>query len=300
MGQCISNTLPANGLDLHYLQWGDAASGKPPAVLVHGTGFCAATWRPVAHTLAADYVVYAYDRRAHGRTTAPSDGYDFRDFADDLLAFIDALQLRDVYGIGHSAGGADVLLAAALRPDAFARVFVHEAPVGDPAEQTDAGEGLNEEARLHLQDRANRRAEFLSREDAFARYASREPFNRWRPAILREYIEHGFTEGADGIVRLSCAPDNEVRMLEALMLLSLQRYRGDGRGDPFAVVPQITCPVAASVSADSDPRYHRGAEVLRRRLPHTRAVEIPGVQHCAPQEDPEAMTAALQAFARDG
>ncbi len=300
MEQCFTANIPVNGIDLHYLRWGDPASAKPPAVLVHGTGFCAATWRAVAEALSDAYVVYAYDRRAHGRSSAPATGYDFRDFADDLLAFLDALDLHHVYGIGHSAGGADVLLAAALRPDAFARVYVHEAPVGDPAEQTDPGEGLNEEACLHLRDRANRRAEFLSRDDVFARYGSREPFDRWRPDILREYIEHGFKEGADGIVRLACTPDNEARMMEPLMLLSLQRYRGDGRGDPFAELPRITCPVVASVSGGSDPRYHRGSEVLRRRVPQTRAVSIPGIYHCAPQEDPDALAAELHRFARAG
>lgn len=297
MVEPATGVVDANGLHVHYLRWGDPTDGKPAAVLVHGTGFCAATWRAVAERLADTYVVYAYDRRGHGRTNTPDGGYEFRDFADDLLAFLNVLNLRDVYGIGHSAGGADVLLAATADPGRFARVFVHEAPAGDPAEQTDPGTGLTEEMRLRLRERANRRAEFLSRDDVFARYVSREPFNRWQPEILREYIEHGFEEGPDGIVRLRCHPDVEARMLVPLMLLALRRYRGDERGDPWAALPQLACPVTVSVGGESPARYHAGAEVVLRRVPHARRVELDAVHHCAPQEAPEALAAAIRAFA---
>ncbi len=53
---------------------------------------------------------------------------------------IDALDLRDVYGIGHSAGATDLLLAAKLRPERFTRLFVMEPTVMDPRAARDAGD----------------------------------------------------------------------------------------------------------------------------------------------------------------
>ena len=50
--------------EIAMLQWGE--SGRPPALLVHGTGFVADVWDEVARELASSYTVYALDRRGHG------------------------------------------------------------------------------------------------------------------------------------------------------------------------------------------------------------------------------------------
>ena len=44
---------------------------KPPALLVHGTGFVANVWDEVARELASTYTVYALDRRGHGASHKP-------------------------------------------------------------------------------------------------------------------------------------------------------------------------------------------------------------------------------------
>ena len=95
------------------LQWGE--SGRPPALLLHGTGFVAHVWDEVARELASTYTVYALDRRGHGASHKPG-AYHFLDYAQDVCHVIDALDLRDIYGIGHSAGATDLLLAAKLLP----------------------------------------------------------------------------------------------------------------------------------------------------------------------------------------
>jgi len=46
------------------VRWGDG--DKPPALLLHGTGFCADVWDELARDLASNYAVYALDRRGHG------------------------------------------------------------------------------------------------------------------------------------------------------------------------------------------------------------------------------------------
>jgi pimeloyl-ACP methyl ester carboxylesterase len=55
--------------EIAMLQWSE--SGKPPALLVHGTGFVADVWDEVARDLASTHTVYALDRRGHGASHKP-------------------------------------------------------------------------------------------------------------------------------------------------------------------------------------------------------------------------------------
>ena len=88
------------GARIALARWGEAGSGKPPALLVHGTGFVAEVWDEVATALASTYTVYALDRRGHGASDKPAAGqYHFADFALDLCAVIETLDLADIFGV---------------------------------------------------------------------------------------------------------------------------------------------------------------------------------------------------------
>ncbi|MDL4816630.1 alpha/beta fold hydrolase [Actinomadura opuntiae] len=54
------------------------------------------------------YRCLTFDRRGHGRSDRPSGGYDVDTLADDLAAFLEHLDLRDVILVGHSTGGAEI------------------------------------------------------------------------------------------------------------------------------------------------------------------------------------------------
>jgi pimeloyl-ACP methyl ester carboxylesterase len=51
----------------------------------------------------------SFDRRGHGRSERPRDGYVFERLVDDLAAVIEHLDLRDITLIGHSLGGAEAM-----------------------------------------------------------------------------------------------------------------------------------------------------------------------------------------------
>ena len=50
----------------------------------------------------------AHDRRGHGRSSQPWDGYEMDTYADDLAALTSALDLKDAIHVGHSTGGGEV------------------------------------------------------------------------------------------------------------------------------------------------------------------------------------------------
>ena len=128
-------------------RWGEADPHKPPALLVHGTGFVAEVWDEIARELAADYTVYGLDRRGHGASHKPPlDQYHFLDFARDVCAVVEALDLTDIFGIGHSAGATDLLLAARLLPERFSRLFVMEPTVMDPRADRAGAAALSDRA----------------------------------------------------------------------------------------------------------------------------------------------------------
>lgn len=262
---------------------------------MHGTGFVAEVWDDVARELAADYTVYALDRRGHGESHKPAaDRYHFQDFAEDVCAAIEALGLSNIYGIGHSAGATDLLLAAKLRPDRFTRLFVMEPTVMDPR-ATRAG-GLSEFATGAVQGVLRRQAEFESTEAVFQRYQSAPAFANWTSSSLRAYIRHGFAEQQDGRVQLRCTPELESAILRPIFEAMEQVYTGDTRGSPFAWLSEIACPVRVATAEKSWAIYKEMAARAVALMPAASQWKFEGIGHCVGQEAPEQLLKALKAF----
>jgi non-heme chloroperoxidase len=54
------------------------------------------------------YRCIARDRRGHGRSSQPWNGYDYNTFADDLATLIETLDLKDAILVGHPMGGGEI------------------------------------------------------------------------------------------------------------------------------------------------------------------------------------------------
>lgn len=105
-------TVDVRGVD-HYYEWirhSDNAdnSAKPVMVFVHGWGGSARYWRSTAIAIADDFDCLLYDLRGFGRSPLPQNvpelGYNMEDYAEDLAALLDALNLDRVYLNAHSMG----------------------------------------------------------------------------------------------------------------------------------------------------------------------------------------------------
>jgi pimeloyl-ACP methyl ester carboxylesterase len=276
-------------------RWGTEDLRKPPALLLHGTGFVAEVWDDVARELARDYTVYALDRRGHGDSHKPAaDRYHFQDFAEDVCRVIEALDLTGIYGIGHSAGATDLLLAAKLLPARFARLFVIEPTVMDP--RAARPDRLSDFAKSAVHGVLRRQAEFESADAAFARYRAAPTFAKWSETSLRAYITHGFLAQADGRVRLCCTPGIESAVLLPIFEAMEQVYVGDTRGNPFAWLTEIECPVRVAVTAQSWSIYKEMASRAVALLPAASQWTFDGVSHSVAQEAPELVLRALRAF----
>jgi pimeloyl-ACP methyl ester carboxylesterase len=113
-------TVP-DGTRLHVHQYqSDAPTlGVERAVLlVHGWPNSGRVWRPLAEALllGGGVRLVAPDLRGFGQSDKPDAGYTCAQFADDVLAVADALDLTNYALVGHSMGGKIAQLAAARGP----------------------------------------------------------------------------------------------------------------------------------------------------------------------------------------
>lgn len=285
-------TIGPSDARIAMLQWGER--GKPPALLLHGTGFVAAVWEEVARELAAHYTVYALDRRGHGASHKPG-AYHFLDYADDVCRVVDALDLHDIYGIGHSAGATDLLLAAPLRAGRFARLFVMEPTAMNPRAQRPGG--LSEDAVARVQGALRRRAEFDGVDAVVERYRTAAAFADWTETSLRAYVAHGFAAGDDGCVKLRCTPEIESAILRPIHEAMEQIYLGDARGNPFASLAAIDCPVRVTTAARSGAIYKQMASRAVALIPRVSTLAFDDAGHCVAQERPATVVRAVREFA---
>jgi non-heme chloroperoxidase len=94
-----------DGTEIYYKDWG---AGQP-IVFSHGWPLTADAWDGQMVFLASNgYRCIAHDRRGHGRSSQPWNGNEMNTYADDLLALVEALDLRKAVHIGHSTGGGEV------------------------------------------------------------------------------------------------------------------------------------------------------------------------------------------------
>jgi len=96
-----------NDVNLFYEQIG----AGPPLILLHGSGQDHQIFDKLAAKLQADFTVYALDSRNHGQSEK-TDIYSYETMAEDVYAFIEAMQLKDVNMIGFSDGAIVSLLLA--------------------------------------------------------------------------------------------------------------------------------------------------------------------------------------------
>lgn len=100
--------ITVNDLQLFYEQTG---TGQP-LLLVHGNGEDHTIFDEAVEYLKESYTCYAIDSRNHGKSESSSELH-YEQMADDVVAFLDALDLRHVIYYGFSDGGIIGLYAAA-------------------------------------------------------------------------------------------------------------------------------------------------------------------------------------------
>ena len=111
--------IQLNGQIIYYEKSGEGS----PVLLVHGNGETHKIFDVLICELSKKHTVYALDSRGHGQSAAASDMH-YDDMADDIIAFVQALDLIKPAFYGFSDGGIIGLLAAAKCPSLFCALAI--------------------------------------------------------------------------------------------------------------------------------------------------------------------------------
>ena len=181
-------TIEANGLITAY----EVDGAGPPLVMLHGaTGSGRdhfATLRPV---VTRGFRVYLPDARGHAGTRwDPADGWTTADLVDDVIAFVDALDLPTFHLLGYSMGGMTALHVAARCPERI-RTLVAISIGADREPRLRVGRVLMDPARIERDD-----PDWARR--LVARHDPVQGSGGWRRLLDRDRRRHRGAAAPDG------------------------------------------------------------------------------------------------------
>lgn len=203
--ETASTFTARDGLDIAFSSSGDS---EPTVVFVHATGFCKELCRPViadTRELIGDFRALAIDQRAHGDSSVPDPPFDWWDLGRDLVDLV--ADSGPVIGVGHSAGGAALVLAELTQLGMFASLILVEPIIFAPPYGRFADNPMSAAA-------LRRKRGFPSREAAYVNFAAKDAFAEWDQRAMQAYVAGGLRPDGDGFV-LKCAPEHEAEFFMA-------------------------------------------------------------------------------------
>jgi pimeloyl-ACP methyl ester carboxylesterase len=257
----FDNVRLATGVRVQYAVQGDPAG--EPVILLHGYSDSWFSWSRVLPLFPTNWRVYALDQRGHGESDQPTGGYGMRDLAADVVAFMDARDIRRATIVGHSMGGIVAQHVAAIAPERVERLVL-VATAGSLREMDGAPEF--EQAVMALTDPVPQ---------AFAREFQESTIHRPLP---KEFVDRTVVESLK-------LPARVWHRLMAGMMSTAP-----------AEVPSARFPILMYWGTN-DAVFPREAEDrLQARLPRARLVVYPETGHAVHWERAEQFTEDLRDF----
>ncbi len=252
----------AGDIRVHYEEKG---RGPEAVLFVHGNIASWRWWEEAMDLLPEEeYHAYTPDSRGCGLTDKPDRGHSIDQFAEDVEAFADALNLREFTLVGHSLGGATALRYAIRYPHRLERLVLLNPP---PAE------GMK-----------------------IARYG-RPLFGYWRRdkrALGRALKRTAPTRAYDTFFE---------NLVEEAFEAGEQVFEGNAKAlaqmDVSGELGRIEVPTLLIVGGMSGPSSLRGIRKMHRAIPNSRLRIVPNAGHSLNVEDPRSFVDLLVGFCRE-
>lgn len=262
-------------LTMHYVTAGE---GKKILVLLHGYPQSWYCWREVISLMGGEYTIIAPDLRGLGDTTRPSEGYDKRTIAKDVVELLDTLGISKFAVVGHDWGGVVAFAVAADNPRRVTHLGVVDVAIpGDG--QPNIGQSGRRWHHSFLQTLDLPEALIEGREEYYFDWFF-ENYGRNKGVISREtrdeYMRNLTTPGA---LRAGFAYYREVTK--------------DIR-DNQARTEKLTIPVLAFGGGEEWGRGEEVAKSLRRMAVNVTEIIAPESGHWVPEEEPEMLSQAIK------
>ena len=119
-----SDFVRANGIKLHYLDWGGSGD---TILFLPGFNDTAHIYDQFAPRFIDHFHVMGLTRRGGGESDKPKDGYDASTRVEDIRDFLDQLHILRVILIGHSMAGDELTLFASRYPQRTIKIVYYDA-----------------------------------------------------------------------------------------------------------------------------------------------------------------------------
>ena len=196
--------------------WQSTPDAPGALVFCPANGFPVASYRQFFGYLETDWQVFGLENRGMWPAQpAPANDFDWRDHADDLIAFIEYLGREQglalpVTGVGHSIGATVTLLAAIKRPDLFSQLVLID-PASQEHSEEDGADNPRESSGLKAQlvEKTLKRRHLWRSHGEFADYlAGKGAYSAFTRQALEDYAAAGLIpEG--GVLTLAYSRDWE-------------------------------------------------------------------------------------------
>jgi len=103
-------TIRDKQVEINYFQQGQ---GDTTVLFLHGWCIDGTYWKIQVDYFSKNYTVYAIDLPGFGKSKAKRTNWTVEEYANDVTAFIDKMNLRNVVIVGHSMAG-EIMLQTAL------------------------------------------------------------------------------------------------------------------------------------------------------------------------------------------
>ena len=246
----------------------------------HANGFHGRCFDPVIEDLVTDYNCTSFDYRGHGDSSFPEDlQVHWSQYGQDAISVAKTLNTK-IIAIGHSMGGAALVMAALQKPEIFRALIIYE-PIIFPVEVQQSASTRSGPSPL-VEGARRRRKTFASREEAFANYASKPPMNVFDPRALNAYVDHGFHYSNDAIT-LKCSPEHEARNFEM-----------GADHDTSSQLKNLQVPTWV-VSGAQQPAQPSGfAAQIANQIPNAKFIEWSDLGHFGPMQQPSRLAKLIR------
>jgi pimeloyl-ACP methyl ester carboxylesterase len=231
----------------------------------HATGFCGGVWNPVVAALRPERRVIVWDFPGHGsgpKLRHPIDWWAFGDWTMSQLAGVS----HPLVGVGHSMGGAALLMAEIKAPGTFTELLLIE-PIVPPPPFVRSDGPMSERA-------LKRKSRFVSREEARANFAAKLPFSAWDSAAFEGYLACGLID-MPRATELACEPADEAEI-----------YRTATQHGVWDLLDKVEVPTTILAGSWSDTHQPDFVRALATHISGCRVEIVPGTGHFLPMEVP--------------
>lgn len=239
-----------------------AGSGDAtPILFLHGVGSDKSVWRPQLAHFGATRPAHAFDYPGYGESEFIEDATR-EDFAEAILAAMDALDIGKAHVCGLSLGGVIAIAMHALAPE---------------------------------------RCVSLILADTFAVHPEGEAIYERSVVASRDIGMRALAEGrVDALIDSDCSDEVRTEVIETMSRIDPRAYvigaEAVWLADQRDRAAQIRVPTLVPVGAEDRITPPALSEALAGLIPGARVVAIPRAGHLSNLEQPEAFNAALDAF----